>query len=282
MSQLELFIWNNSFKVLFKEKYASLLPKRPGIYQFYDTEKNLLYVGKSKCLADRVRSYTHHNPTKSSKRLVQLTQQIHTVDWIETKNEKQALLLENEWLRSKKPPFNSANTKPELHVFVGLKKTGNLIELGWTLSEDYHPFDTLFGAFKGLSITFSLLQALRILAVLIDRNQGLSKILLKKKPPSRFVWSFESEHQFGLDFLEDIFNGKSVPIGQIIHHIHLASCFEERVFEKALTTVLSWFQKKALLNRGIKNEFNFKSDLVTKESIDDWVVKLKFEFMKTI
>ena len=90
-------------------------PLKPGIYIFRDEQARLLYVGKSKALRNRVRSYFAHSPSNStgtqpaaglSKRIELMTRRARSVEFIVTKSEAAALALEASLIREHTPPYN--------------------------------------------------------------------------------------------------------------------------------------------------------------------------------
>jgi excinuclease UvrABC nuclease subunit len=80
------------------------LPAAPGIYRFYDVSAALIYVGKSVCLRDRVRSY--FTGQAASKKLRRMRQEISELDWEKTGSELEALLLESRLIKRHQPRFN--------------------------------------------------------------------------------------------------------------------------------------------------------------------------------
>ena len=88
-----------------KEIFSKKLewPIEPGIYQFFDSEENLLYVGKAKNLKNRLSSYLNKGTNKKASNL---RNRINFVELIITKSESDALILEQSLIRKKKPPFN--------------------------------------------------------------------------------------------------------------------------------------------------------------------------------
>ncbi len=89
----------------------TILPDRPGIYQYFDTSGKLLYVGKAKNLKKRVRSYFRFtpdlqpNPTLSM-RIVRMLQEAVTLDYLIVESEEDALILENSLIKQLKPKYN--------------------------------------------------------------------------------------------------------------------------------------------------------------------------------
>ncbi|GGD93341.1 GIY-YIG nuclease family protein [Paenibacillus nasutitermitis] len=84
-------------------------PERPGCYLMKDCEGNILYVGKSKSLRSRLRSYFQGK--HSRKRLVQLVENIAAIEVILVNNESESLILENNLIKIHKPPYNRALKK---------------------------------------------------------------------------------------------------------------------------------------------------------------------------
>ena len=84
---------------------AKSLPLSPGVYLFYDRNGNILYVGKSKALHNRVLSYFLQTGKHNAKTL-KLVRQIADFETIFTSTEKEALILENEKIKLHRPKFN--------------------------------------------------------------------------------------------------------------------------------------------------------------------------------
>ena len=79
------------------------LPKTPGVYQFYDINGAILYVGKAKVLKNRVKSYfivDHFGKTRI------LVKKIVDIKYIIVETEQEALLLENSLIKKHQPPYN--------------------------------------------------------------------------------------------------------------------------------------------------------------------------------
>ena len=98
-----------STDALFRDKprlQAALaeLPEAPGIYRFYNAAGTLIYVGKSVCLRDRVRSYFGGKAATGKVR--RLRAEIVNLDWEVTGSELEALLLESRLVKRHLPRFN--------------------------------------------------------------------------------------------------------------------------------------------------------------------------------
>ena len=92
-----------SFEKLLEK--AKSLPLRPGIYLFFDSHGEIIYVGKSRALKNRVLSYFQNagrHPPKTEK----LVRTVRDFQTIVTASESEALILENETIKLHKPKFN--------------------------------------------------------------------------------------------------------------------------------------------------------------------------------
>lgn len=82
----------------------SLLPDSPGVYQYFDKEGNIIYVGKAKNLKRRVSSY--FNKKHESLRTTMLVRNICDIKYTVVGNEEDALHLENSFIKEYKPRYN--------------------------------------------------------------------------------------------------------------------------------------------------------------------------------
>jgi excinuclease ABC subunit C len=86
------------------EAQLDALPPRPGVYLFRDERADVLYVGKAKSLRSRVRSYFQRGDGRAG--TAELSRRVADVEVIVTRNEAEALHLEQNLVRRHRPPFN--------------------------------------------------------------------------------------------------------------------------------------------------------------------------------
>ena len=86
------------------EEKLSILPSTPGVYMYYDSEGNVIYVGKAKNLKRRVSSY--FNRTHDSLRTNLLVRAIADMRYIVVPTEQDALNLENSMIKEYQPRYN--------------------------------------------------------------------------------------------------------------------------------------------------------------------------------
>lgn len=137
----------------------STLPDSPGVYQYYDKEGKLLYVGKAKNLKKRVSSYFTKNFDNNRTRV--LVKKIVTIKHIVVSTETDALLLENNLIKTYKPRYNVMLKDDKSYPWICIKNerfprvfsTRQVIRDG---SEYYGPYTsmktvhTLMDLIKGL------------------------------------------------------------------------------------------------------------------------------------
>lgn len=97
------------------------LPDSPGVYQYFDNEGKLLYVGKAKDLRKRVSSY-FTNGRHDSRKTVTLVRKIAEIRHIVVESEMDALLLENSLIKEHQPKYNVLLRDDKTYPWICLKK----------------------------------------------------------------------------------------------------------------------------------------------------------------
>ena len=87
-----------------KVKSADNLPLKPGVYIMKDINEKIIYVGKSKSLRKRVKSYFKDNVDRPKTRV--LMNHFHSLEYIVTQSEKEALILEATLIKKHRPKYN--------------------------------------------------------------------------------------------------------------------------------------------------------------------------------
>ncbi len=125
------------------EIQVKTLPSNPGVYQYYDKEGVILYVGKAKNLKKRVASYFNKNHENGKTRV--LVKKIVNIKHIVVDTETDALLLENNLIKKYQPRYNVMLKDDKTYPWICIKKerfpriflTRNVIKDG---SEYYGPY----------------------------------------------------------------------------------------------------------------------------------------------
>ncbi len=120
------------------------LPVDPGVYQFFNSVNEIIYIGKAKNLRNRVRSYFRSQKGMSAKN-ISMIKRIHNLDWIVVRSEVEALLTEANLIKTHKPKYNIDLRDDKAYPFIKITNepypqviiTRNVLKDG---SKYYGPF----------------------------------------------------------------------------------------------------------------------------------------------
>ncbi len=99
---------------------SQTIPQDPGIYKYFDSRKELLYVGKAKNLRKRVSSY--FNKTFTNFKTYELVRRISTIEFTLVNSEQDAFLLENSLIKQYQPRFNINLKDDKSYPYIVIKK----------------------------------------------------------------------------------------------------------------------------------------------------------------
>lgn len=153
------------------EVQLSTLPDSPGVYQFYDGEGKILYVGKAKSLKKRVSSYFHKQHDYGKTRV--MVRKVRSIQHIVVPTESDALLLENNLIKKYQPRYNVLLKDDKSYPWICIKNerfprvfpTRKLIKDG----SDY------FGPYTSMKTVKTLLDLIRSVYPLRTCNYDLSR-----------------------------------------------------------------------------------------------------------
>jgi excinuclease ABC subunit C len=104
---------------------AGTIPDAPGSYQFKDKDGRVIYVGKAKNLRSRLSNY-FQNPANLHVRTAQMVATAESVEWMQVRNDVEALMLEYSLIKQHKPRFNIRLRDDKSYPFLAV-----------TLSDDW-------------------------------------------------------------------------------------------------------------------------------------------------
>ena len=153
------------------ELQLKTLPESPGVYQYYDKDDRLLYVGKAKNLKKRVTSY--FTKQHESHRIAVMVKKIRSIKHIVVNSETDALLLENNLIKNHQPRFNVMLRDDKTYPWLCIKNerfprvflTRNVIRDG----------SAYFGPYPSVRTVKILLELIRGLYPLRTCNYDLSE-----------------------------------------------------------------------------------------------------------
>lgn len=198
------------------ELQIQTLPDGPGVYQYYDKEDKILYVGKAKNLRKRVSSY--FNKLHDSGRTNVMVRKIVSIRHIVVPTETDALLLENNLIKKLQPRYNVLLKDDKTYPWICIKKepfsriftTRNMVKDG---SEYFGPY-TSFKTVHTLLDLIKELYPLRTCNYDLTReniNSGKYKVCLEYhigncKGPCEGYQSLE-DYQRNIDAIREILKG---------------------------------------------------------------------------
>jgi excinuclease ABC subunit C len=98
---------------------AGTIPDTPGSYQFKDADGRVIYVGKAKSLRQRLSNY-FQDPRNLAPRTAQMVATAATVEWIQVRNEVEALMLEYSLIKQHRPRFNVRLVDDKSYPFLAV------------------------------------------------------------------------------------------------------------------------------------------------------------------
>ena len=130
------------------ENTLKQLPLDPGVYQYFDKNNRLLYIGKAKNLKNRVKSYFSFTPTlapssKLSARIHKMISEVYSLQYIIVDNENDALILENSLIKQLKPKYNILLRDDKTYPYIYVD-----------FSQDFPRLDITRKVLKGKSIKY--------------------------------------------------------------------------------------------------------------------------------
>lgn len=110
------------------EEKLQNLPSDAGVYQYFDKNNRLLYIGKAKNLKNRVKSYFQFTPvlapsSQLSYRISKMISEVANLEYIIVPNENDALILENSLIKQLKPKFNILLRDDKTYPYIYIDTT---------------------------------------------------------------------------------------------------------------------------------------------------------------
>ncbi len=138
-----------------KEKLQTI-PSSSGVYQYFDKDGKLLYVGKAKNLRNRVKSYfrftSSTEPSKNlSSRIFKMISETTDIKYILVENEQDALVLEDSLIKQLKPKYNILLRDDKTYPYIGINLTDEYPRFEIIRKIENHKGIKYFGPFTSSS-----------------------------------------------------------------------------------------------------------------------------------
>lgn len=161
------------------QRTLKLLPDRPGVYIMKNNGGQIIYVGKAKNLANRVRSYFHTKELTAKTRA--LVESVCDLSYIVLDSELEALLLENNLIKKHKPYYNILLKDDKGYPYIRLDKNADYPAL--TLARRLvHDGAEYYGPFFGASLARDIMDAVTQIYPLRSCKTDISKRKGKMRP----------------------------------------------------------------------------------------------------
>lgn len=257
----------------------SKIPNKPGCYLYKDKNNNIIYIGKAKDLKKRVSQYW--NDQKKDPKTQALVEHIETVDFIITKNEVEALILENNLIKKNHPKYNIDLRDSKRYAYIKITKEEFPRLLIARKKDDNSDY---FGPFtSGEKRDYVLQTLIRTFKVRTCKK-------MPKRPCLRFHLNLcdapciknisKEKYSVKINFIKSILNGKTKDIvGELKEEMKKASRlknFEMAIELRNQIESLEYLKEKQNMQR--LKEYN--EDIINYLIKDDKVYLLLFKIYK--
>jgi excinuclease ABC subunit C len=242
------------------------IPGNPGVYQFYDRNGTIIYIGKAKNLKKRVSSYFTKKKFDSYKVKI-LVDKIEDVRFIIVNNESDALLLENNLIKKHQPRYNIMLKDDKTFPWICIKNeafprvfsTRTIIQDG---SQYYGPYTSAYAVKVLLNLIRQLYQLRNCKLSLTEENiqAGKFKVCLEYhigncKGPCEGLQE-RAEYDRSITQIRDIIKGN---LSEVISYLKkemdgLASSFrfeEANLFKEKIEILARYQSKSTIVNSSI-------------------------------
>ncbi len=192
------------------------IPEQPGIYKMINSKGNIIYIGKSKCLKKRVKSYFSDVP--KWEKVTKMVSFIHDIKYIVTDTHLEARLLECELIKFHQPVFNSQMKNDKRYVFLKIEDNMSYSPLSVVRDRE----ENTFGPFRSSSTLTNTLESLRKIypiqkvkqsytfehhiipikmeqETFLENRNYIKEILTKEKNLTRFIKTIEKKMKEAAD-----------------------------------------------------------------------------------
>jgi excinuclease ABC subunit C len=244
------------------------IPHKPGVYQYWDQEDTLIYIGKAKDLRNRVGSYFNQDNQMNGKTKV-LVSKIRKITFTIVDTEIDAWLLENSLIKKHQPRYNIMLKDDKTYPWIIIKKEP-FPRLYWT-RKMVKDGSTYFGPYASVGMMHTILDLIKETYPLRTCNLPLTtgniaagkfKVCLEYqigncKGPCQ-AYQLPEDYDRNIEEIKDILNGK---IGNVIREVKLtirnavASLNFEYAhqYQRKLVVLEKYQSKSTIVNSSITN-----------------------------
>lgn len=248
--------------------YLQNLPNKPGVYQFFNSQGDILYVGKAKDLKKRVSSYFNRKSYDSAKLRV-LVSKVNEIRHIIVDTENDALLLENNLIKKLKPKYNILLKDDKTYPWICIKN--ETYPRVFSTRRVVHDGSRYFGPYTSGFIMNTMLDLIKSIYPLRNCSLSLTQANIKTgrfKPCLEYQigncmapcigLQTEQNYQENINSIVDILNGNLQTVRKLLYErMHILSKeykYEEAQKHKLKIEALDRFQAKTMIvSQTLKN-----------------------------
>lgn len=250
------------------KKALADIPHKPGVYQYYDADDTLIYIGKAKDLRNRVGSYFNQDNQFNGKTRV-LVSKIRRISFTIVDTEIDAWLLENSLIKKHQPRYNIMLKDDKTYPWIIIKKE-QFPRIYWT-RKYIKDGSKYFGPYASVGMMHTILDLIKETYTLRtcnlpltpqNINEGKFKVCLEyqigncKGPCQNY--QTEADYDKNIEEITSILNGK---IGTVIKDVKqvIKTAAEDMNFElahayqKKLLVLEKYQSKSTVVNSAITN-----------------------------
>ena len=250
------------------KKALADIPHNPGVYQYWDQEDTLIYIGKAKDLRNRVGSYFNQDTQMNGKTRV-LVSKIRKITFTIVDSEIDAWLLENSLIKKHQPRYNIMLKDDKTYPWIIIKKEA-FPRIYWTRNK-IKDGSTYFGPYASVGMMHTILDLIKETyplrtcnLPLTDENidSGKFKVCLEYqigncKGPCQ-AYQSHVDYDQNIEEIKEILNGKISnvirEVKQIIKNAVADLNFEyAHQYQKKLLVLEKYQSKSTVVNSSITN-----------------------------
>ncbi|TKC12205.1 excinuclease ABC subunit C [Pedobacter polaris] len=251
------------------KKALADIPHKPGVYQYFDVDDTLIYIGKAKDLRNRVGSYFNQENNQFNGKTRVLVSKIRRISFTIVDTEIDAWLLENSLIKKHQPRYNIMLKDDKTYPWIIIKKE-QFPRIYWT-RKYVKDGSTYFGPYASVGMMHTILDLIKETYTLRTCNLPLTpqnidagkfKVCLEYqigncKGPCQNYQS-KADYDQNIEEIKDILNGK---IGNVIRNVKqvVKTASEDLNFElahsyqKKLVVLEKYQSKSTVVNSAITN-----------------------------
>lgn len=273
-----------------KEKLNDI-PEAPGIYKMLDSKGTIIYIGKSKCLKKRVKSYFVDSPKwEKVKRMVPL---IKDIEYVVTDTHLEAMLLECELIKKIQPYFNVQMKNDKSYVYVKIGTENRFAPL----SVVYERGEFCYGPFRRKRVLQEMIDDLKKIYPIVknkekyqfeyhvlpvemtseefkENSKVMKELFLDTKKMERLIQQLEKKMEEEAAYYRFELASKYRDIIQAVRYLKNGIDRYKELVEKNMLLKLE------ILN-GYKLIFVSRGQVVYKESYAEITSKVQEKFLET-